>query len=130
MVLQYLHGIETIEVDDSIRPIQTVRSAIIGLIGTAPGADANIWPLNVPVLIAGNPRTGLTLGTTGTLPDALTQIFNEANPVIVVVRVAEVFTDETDTAIDVPATYSNFVGSSTTLTGVHAFKKARSEEHT
>lgn len=116
MVLQYLHGIETIEVNDSIRPIRTVRSAIIGLIGTAPDADADIWPLNVPVLIAGNPRTGLTLGTTGTLPDALNSIFKQTNPIIVVVRVTE--------GTDVNATLSNFVGSAVSLTGVHAFKKA------
>jgi len=118
MVLQYLHGIETIDVDDSIRPIRTVRSAIIGLIGTAPDADASIWPLNVPVLISGNPRQGVTLGTTGTIPDALNQIFKETNPIIVVVRVAEGDT--------INETYSNLVGSALTQTGVYAFNKAQS----
>lgn len=36
---QFLHGIEIVEIDDGIRPIQTVRSSIIGLVGTAPNAE-------------------------------------------------------------------------------------------
>ncbi|EJS1626716.1 phage tail protein, partial [Vibrio cholerae] len=33
---QFLHGAEVIEIDDGSRPIQTVKSAVIGLVGTAP----------------------------------------------------------------------------------------------
>jgi phage tail sheath protein FI len=40
MVETYLHGIEIIEVADGVRPIQTVRSSVIGVIGTAPNAEA------------------------------------------------------------------------------------------
>jgi len=36
----FLHGVEVIEIDDGPRPIQTVRSAVIGLVGTAPDARA------------------------------------------------------------------------------------------
>lgn len=36
MPAAFLHGIETVEIDDGIRPIETVKSSIIGLIGTAP----------------------------------------------------------------------------------------------
>lgn len=39
---QFLHGIEIVEIDDGIRPIQTVRSSIIGLVGTAPLAIAAV----------------------------------------------------------------------------------------
>ncbi|MCL1124165.1 phage tail sheath C-terminal domain-containing protein [Shewanella surugensis] len=35
---QFLHGVEIIEIDNSSRPIQTVKSAVIGLVGTAPDA--------------------------------------------------------------------------------------------
>lgn len=35
---QFLHGIEIVEIDDGVRPISTVRSSIIGLIGTAPNS--------------------------------------------------------------------------------------------
>lgn len=34
----FLHGAEVIEIDDGSRPIQTVKSAVIGLVGTAPNS--------------------------------------------------------------------------------------------
>ncbi|WP_269497216.1 phage tail sheath subtilisin-like domain-containing protein [Castellaniella sp. S9] len=37
---QFLHGVEVIELDYGARPISTVRSSVIGLIGTAPNARA------------------------------------------------------------------------------------------
>ena len=33
---QYLHGVEVIEIDDGARAIKTVKSSVIGLVGTAP----------------------------------------------------------------------------------------------
>lgn len=36
MAANYLHGVETIEIDRGPRPVKTVKSAVIGLIGTAP----------------------------------------------------------------------------------------------
>lgn len=36
---QFLHGVEVIELDYGARPISTVRSSVIGLIGTAPDAQ-------------------------------------------------------------------------------------------
>lgn len=41
MVANYLHGVETIEVENGARPVKTVKSAVIGLIGTAPMGDVN-----------------------------------------------------------------------------------------
>lgn len=38
----FLHGVEVLEIDSGTRPIQTVNSAVIGLIGTAPGAAAAV----------------------------------------------------------------------------------------
>ena len=35
----FLHGIQNVTVDDGARPITTVRSSTIGLIGSAPEAD-------------------------------------------------------------------------------------------
>ncbi len=70
--MPFLHGIEIIEIDNGIRPIQTVASSVIGIVGTAPLADAAAFPLNMPVLIAG-PRQAATLGATGTLLDAYQQ---------------------------------------------------------
>lgn len=38
----FLHGVEVIEIDDGARPISTVRSSIIGIVGTAPDIENDI----------------------------------------------------------------------------------------
>jgi len=89
----FLHGVEVIEIDDGSRPIRTVRSAVIGIIGTAPDASGAEFPLNTPVLIAGSRLKAAKLDTTGegkgTLPHAIDQIFDQIGAVIVVIRVEE-----------------------------------------
>jgi len=89
----FLHGVEVVEIDDGNRPIQTVRSGVIGLIGTAPDADATAFPLNTPVLIAGNRTEAANLDTVGdgegTLPEAIDAIFDQYGAVVIVVRVEE-----------------------------------------
>lgn len=35
---QFLHGVEVVQIDDGLRPIRTVRSSVIGVVGTAPDA--------------------------------------------------------------------------------------------
>ena len=55
----FLHGVEVIEVDDGIRPIRSVRSSVIGLIGTAPDAEPAIAASATTG--AADDNTGLTL---------------------------------------------------------------------
>ena len=43
---QFLHGVEVVQIETGARPISTVRSSVIGLIGTAPGADETALPLS------------------------------------------------------------------------------------
>lgn len=90
---QFLHGAEVIDIDAGPRPIQTVRSSVIGIVGTAPDADAAAFPLNTPVLVAGSRREASKLDMTGdgkgTLPAAMDAIFDQAGAVVVVIRVAE-----------------------------------------
>ena len=38
----FLHGVEVIEIDAGPRPIQTVRSSVIGIVGTAPNSQAEV----------------------------------------------------------------------------------------
>ena len=85
----FLHGVEVIEIDNGPRPIRTVRSGVIGLIGTAPEADALAYPLDTPVLISGSRREAAKLGTKGSLPGAIDGIFDQVGAVVVVVRVDE-----------------------------------------
>lgn len=122
---QFLHGVEVVEIDNGPRPIRTVRSSIIGLIGTAPDADAAAFPLNTPVLIAGSRIEAAKLGATGTLPAAIDAIFDQAGALVVIVRIEE-GADEADTL-------SNVVGGVDIDTGqyegVHAFLGAESVAH-
>lgn len=119
----FLHGVEVIEIDTGTRPIQTVRSSVIGLIGTAPDAYADKFPLNTPVLIAGRRSDAAGLGASGTLPDAIDGIFDQIGAMVVMIRVAE---DATDAA----ATISNVVGGIDAVTGartgLQAFLDAQS----
>lgn len=42
MADKFLHGVEVLEIDAGPRPIQTVRSSVIGIVGTAPDSAAMV----------------------------------------------------------------------------------------
>lgn len=113
----FLHGVEVVQIDDGLRPIRTVKSSIIGLIGTAMAADAAKFPLDTPVLITG-PRAALDLGLTGSLKDAYEAVYSQGVNVAVVIRVEE--------GADAAATLANVVGDATAGTGVYGFLNASS----
>ncbi len=114
----YLHGIETLEVLNGSRPVEVVRSSVIGLIGTAPGADAADYPLNTPTLHIGGAEALGVLGADGTLPDAMSAIFAQGVGVpAIIIRVEE--------DADEAAQMANVLGDANALTGVHAFLKAQ-----
>ena len=123
---QFLHGVEVVEIDSGPRPIRTVKSSVIGIVGTAPDADAAAFPLNTPVLIAGKRLEAAKLDTVGdgngTLPAALDGIFDQAGAMVVVIRVDEGADDAT--------TQTNMVGGVDAETGayegVHALLAAKS----
>lgn len=68
MAEQFLHGVEVLEIDTGPRPIRTVRSGVIGIVGTAPNsaaataatltlgraADNNALLFTAPAGLAGN----------------------------------------------------------------------------
>ena len=120
---QFLHGVEVVEIDTGTRPIRTVRSSVIGLVGTAPNADADKFPLNKPVLIAGKRSDAAGLGDAGTLMPAIDDIFDQAGAIVVVVRVEE--------GIDDAATLSNVIGGTDAITdlpeGLQVLLTAESE---
>lgn len=124
--MAFLHGVEVLEVEAGPRPIQTVKSSVIGIVGTAPDADPDKFPLNTPILIAGSRKEAAGLDRTGdaegTLPNALDGIFDQVGAVVIVVRV-EPGASEADTIANViggvNATTGNFEG-------VHALVGAES----
>jgi len=110
--MDYLHGIEALTVDDGPRPIRTARSSVIGIVGTAPDADPELFPLNEPVLVMnpGDARGLDTIGDfAGTLPDAMDAIYRQAGATCVVVRVEE--------GADTESTISNVIGGTDAQTG-------------
>jgi len=119
MSTSFLHGVEVLEIDTGLRPIKTVRSGVIGLVGTAPDADASVFPLDTPVLVAGDRTKAGKLGTTGTLGSSIDGIFDSAGAVVIVIRV-----DHTGTDAQV---LSNVIGSSTGYTGCHGLLAAKME---
>ena len=101
---QFLHGVEVLEVTDGARPIRTVRTGVNFVVGTAPDANADVFPENVPVLVAGSRSKAAELDTVGTkrgtLPRALDGILDQVGAVTIVQRVAE-GADETETLTNV-----------------------------
>lgn len=82
------HGIKVTEVASTKRTIATVATAVIGLVATAPAADAAVFPLNTPVKITVIDDAIAAAGATGTLKGALQAIAAQVRAPIVVVRVA------------------------------------------
>lgn len=94
----FLHGVEVVEIDDGARSISTVKSSVIGLVGSAP-----IGSLNTPVLIHGNIREAVKkFGAPGygfTIPDALDAIFDQTGALVVVINVADPADDDLKTTV-------------------------------
>ncbi|QQQ17743.1 phage tail sheath subtilisin-like domain-containing protein [Brevundimonas vitis] len=93
----YLHGVEVVELNDGIRTIAAKATSIIGVVGTAPYADAARFPLDTPVLVTSAAQAAFLKATLpenalinaeGTLPQAYAAIADQARTPIVFIRVA------------------------------------------
>jgi uncharacterized protein len=107
--MSFLHGVEVVELDDGTRAVRTASASVIGLVGTAPEADAEVFPLNEPVLVLGSRQKLAALGKGGTLPDALGDILEIVGAAVVVIRVEE--------GEDQAGTISNVIGGVDAETG-------------
>lgn len=129
MADSFLHGIEVVDVDDGVRTITTASSSVIGIVGTAPQADPLVYPLNTPVVVSGSAaqlaalvsQTSQTAGE-GSLPTALEDIYEQAKPVVIVIRVEQAF-DEKQTLANVVGGVDAMTGK---FTGTHALLAAES----
>jgi phage tail sheath protein FI len=94
MTTYFLHGTEVIEIDEGTRPIRTVKSSIIGLVGSAA-----MGPVNTPVLIKGSARKAVEIfggkDGMGTLPDALDAILRKVGAMVVCINVCDPATHKT-----------------------------------
>lgn len=122
MPAAYHHGVRVVEINEGVRPIRTVSTAVLGLVCTADDADATLFPLNKPVLLTDVLSAIGSAGTEGTLAIALKAIAANASPVTVVVRVAE--------GEDEAETNSNVIGTVTAggeFTGLKALLAAKTQ---
>ena len=127
MPASFLHGVETVEITKGAKAVTTVKTAIVGLVGTAPidDVDEEFQTVNTPVLISnaidavkyfGNHKPGFTI------PQALDAIFDQGAGVAIVVNVFD--PEEHDDVTDVVK--ADIIGGvdSTTLkrTGMQTFE--------
>jgi uncharacterized protein len=115
-------GIEHRRDDITPQTGQNAKMSIIGLIGTAPGADALKFPLNTNVLVkTSDSSLRAFLGTTGTIPAALNGISAQLNGST---TAANVVVRRVDVGVDDFATIANIVGVEANRTGVWGFLDA------
>ncbi|CAN7594684.1 phage tail sheath protein [Variovorax paradoxus] len=122
MSTEYHHGVRVFEVDEGGATIRVLSTAIIGIVATAPAAEADAFPLNTPVLLT-NPGGSIgKAGATGTLAKALKAISQQAQALTIVVRV--------EPGVDDATTTSNVIGTTTAggqKTGLQALLAAQGQ---
>ncbi len=122
MSTEYHHGVRVIEKNSTGAAIRVVATAVIGLVATAPNADAEAFPLNVPVLLTHPAGSVGKAGAGGTLAGALAAISKQARALTVVVRVAE--------GANAAETTANVIGTTTAAgqrTGLQALLAAEGQ---
>ena len=92
MPASFLHGVETIEITKGARTIQTVKTAVIGIIGTAPIDDVEeqYITINEPTLILNETEALRYFGKSKagfTIPDALDAMFDQGAGIAIVINV-------------------------------------------
>lgn len=130
MPASFLHGVETIEVKKGSVSIKTIKTAVIGLVGTAPinTVGANYKTVNEPVLILNEVDAVKYFGenTPGyTIPQALSAIFDQGAGIVIVVNVFDpsVHTSVSNVAI------SDIIGKVDAVTGKRTGLKALQDSY-
>lgn len=90
MAMNFLHGIESLDVPDGKRAVQVIKSAVIGLVGTAPTWGAKT-PCGVNNITLVNSRREAALKTGPavrgyTIPEALDGIFDQIETEVLVIN--------------------------------------------
>lgn len=69
---KFLHGVEVIEIDTGPRPIQTVRTSVIGIVGTAPNSQPEVKATLLTGVIGSNNAQTFTAKLAGVAGNAIT----------------------------------------------------------
>lgn len=93
--MSFFHGVQVVEVNSGSRPIESIATNTIALIGTAPNADSDVFPLGESVVVQNPTAIDALYGHSesadkaGTLPDAIRGVYDQANASVVVIRVKD-----------------------------------------
>jgi len=113
----YLHGVETIEIDNGGRPIRTLKSSVQGIVGTAANTDEAEFPMNANVLVSTRAQAE-KLGP-GTLRDAYLALADQGATLSVMRRVPE--------SDDAQEQLAHILGDAASMTGVHGLRASASD---
>lgn len=86
MSADWLHGSETIQIENGARPVKTVKSAVIGLIGIAP-----MGPVNQATLVTSETKAAQFGAEKAgfTIPQALRAIYDHGAGTVIVINVLD-----------------------------------------
>lgn len=128
MPTSYHHGVRVIEVNDGVRSMRTVSTAVIGMVCVAQDADETAFPLDTPVLLTNVQQAVGKAGTKGTLAKSLQAIADHVNAMTIVVRVAQSTKEDPEEAA--AETTTNVIGTVTSdgqSTGLKALLTASAQ---
>ena len=125
MPASFLHGVETIEIEKGARTIKTVKTAVIGLVGTAPIQDVGeeFKTINEPTLILNEIDAVKYFGSKKdgyTIPQALEAIFDQGAGIVIVINVFDPAKHESVTDV----TKADIIGTVDATTGKRTGLKA------
>lgn len=113
MNTDFLHGVEVVEIDDGIRPIRTLKSSVIGLIGTAGKGAKGVTHLVTSLRDAVTKFGEWHSGDGFTIPSALRMIYNQFKATVVVVNAVDPDEDREELS-DVSVTFGRFTNAADT----------------
>ena len=115
-------GISIQRVHDNPRPAVYSDMSVVGLVGTAPDANPDVFPLNIPVFVFSDDTAMLTaLGEAGTLTRSLDGINDQLGEFQVAAKCVIVRVEQ---GANVDETMTNLIGSSIQKTGIWALTHA------
>lgn len=115
-------GISIARIDNEPRPAVWSDMSVVGIVGTAPDANAETFPLDTPVFMYSDNAAMLTaLGATGNLADAITGVNAQLGEFQVAAQIVVVRVEEGE---DDDETMTNIIGVEASKSGIYALVEA------
>lgn len=127
MPASFLHGVETIEITRGARTISTVKTAVVGIVGTAPIDDVEeqYRTINSPTLILNEAEAIRYFGKHKagfTIPQALEAIFDQGAGIAIVINVYDPSKHETVEDVKIADINGGMEAVTCKRTGLKAFE--------